>query len=331
MKSNEQVTVLRLPTPFPVGDVNCYLLQTDDENILIDSGPDTEEAWETLVRGLKQAGIAPREVTKLILTHHHADHAGQAYRFNELGVPVYGHPRIRPYLEQEEAFLATGDEFLQRLAKSFGVPEEIRLLLPSYSSALKWLGRGRLDHELREGDAVTADGTYRVIELPGHASDQIGILGSSGILFAADHLLARVEPNPLLEQPQFEGDAQVKRPVLQYIESLKRLQGETVQIAYTGHGEPIRDVPTLIESRLLQRKARSTQMLKLIHPKISLFELAGIIYGKRLKKSFPLVMSEMKARLDYLVASGRIEVAKVDGVLRYTPLAEKGTADAIPE
>jgi len=72
-------------------------------------------------------------------------------------------------------------------------------------------------------------------------------------------------------------------------------------------------------------------MLKLVHPQISLFELAGVTDGKRLKKSFPLVMSEMKARLDYLVASGRIEVAKVDGVLRYTPLAEKGTADAIPE
>jgi len=105
--------------------------------------------------------------------------------------------------------------------------------------------------------------------------------------------------------------------------SLRKLQGEQIQIAYTGHGEPIRDVPSLIEERLLQRKARGEQLLKHITGSKTLFELAQVTYGNRLKKSFPLVMSEMKARLDYLVASGQIVVEKQDGILRYT---RKGSA-----
>ncbi|AFS70099.1 MULTISPECIES: MBL fold metallo-hydrolase [Exiguobacterium] len=318
MQREDEIFTLPIPTPFPVGDVNCYVLRTETETILIDCGPDTEEAWQAMQHGLLNIGLTVSMLDKVIVTHHHADHAGLAYRFSEQGIPVYGHARLRPYLEQDQSFLSQGDAFLQRLALSFGVPEEIRALLPSYISALKWLGKGQLDHLLQEGDSISASGRYRVIELPGHASDQIGILSQSGVLFAADHLLARVEPNPLLEQPQPGDTSDTKRPVLAYMRSLRKLQGEQIQIAYTGHGEAIRDVPSLIEERLLQRKARGEQLLKHITGEQTLFELAQLTYGNRLKKSFPLVMSEMKARLDYLVASGQITVIKRDNVLRYT-------------
>jgi len=323
MRQEDEIFTLPIPTPFPVGDINCYVLRTDSENILIDCGPDTEQAWQAMQDGLQKIGLTVSMLDKVIVTHHHADHAGLAYRFSEQGIPIYGHARLRPYLEQDQAFLSRGDDFLQRLALSFGVPDDIRALLPSYLSALKWLGKGQLDHVLQEGDAITASGTYRIIELPGHASDQIGILSQSGVLFAADHLLARVEPNPLLEQPQPGDESDMKRPVLAYMRSLRKLQGEQIQIAYTGHGEPIREVPSLIEERLLQRKARGEQLLKHIRGSKTLFELAQVTYGNRLKKSFPLVMSEMKARLDYLVASGQIVVEKQDGILRYM---RKGSA-----
>lgn len=322
MSQEDEIFVLPIPTPFPVGDVNCYVLRTKTETILIDCGPDTEQAWQAMQKGLAHIGLTVSMLDKVIVTHHHADHAGMAYRFSDQGIPIYGHARLRPYLEQDETFLSQGDDFLQRLAISFGVPEEIRTLLPSYMSALKWLGKGRLDHVLQEGDSICESGTYRVLELPGHASDQIGILSQSGVLFAADHLLARVEPNPLLEQPQSGDTSDAKRPVLAYMRSLRKLQGEQIELAYTGHGEPIRDVPSLIEERLLQRKARGEQLLKHLEGEQTLFELARVTYGNRLKKSFPLVMSEMKARLDYLVASGQITVVKRDGILYYAKQGE---------
>nr|WP_251133112.1 MBL fold metallo-hydrolase [Exiguobacterium sp. s95] len=324
VNSKDEIFTLPIPTPFPVGDINCYVLKTDNENILIDCGPDTAEAWHAMQEGLQKIGLSVEELDKVIVTHHHADHAGMAYRFSEKGIAIYGHARLRPYLEQDTDFLNSGDAFLQRLAMSFGVPKEIRALLPSYLSALKWLGKGQLDYVLKEGDSITAAGTYRVIELPGHASDQIGILGQDGTLFAADHLLARIEPNPLLEQPQAGDASDIKRPVLAYMRSLEKLQGERITIAYTGHGETIRDVPSLIEERLLQRKVRGEQLLKHLTGEQTLFDLAQLTYGNRLKKSFPLVMSEMKARLDYLVASGQITVEKRDAVLYYSKAGVSG-------
>ncbi len=135
-------------------------------------------------------------------------------------------------------------------------------------------------------------------------------------------MLDRVEPNPLLEQPQPGDDVLVKRPVLAYLDSLEKLQGEQIRIAYTGHGDPIRDVAALVEERLMQRKARGDQLLKNFSEEHTLFELAQVTYGNRLKKSFPLVMSEMKARLDTLVARGAITVEKRSGILYYSKMEE---------
>ncbi|QZY87776.1 MBL fold metallo-hydrolase [Exiguobacterium acetylicum] len=322
MTVSDEIIPIPIPTPFPVGDVNCYVLRTEGENILIDCGPDTLEAWQTMQRTLARHELQVEDLDRVIVTHHHADHAGMAHRFSEKGIPVYGHARLRPYLEQDETFLNNGDAFLRRLATSFGVPQAIQEMLPSYQSALKWLGKGQLDFTLKEGDAITPSGRYRVIELPGHASDQIGILSDDGVLFAADHLLDRVEPNPLLEQPQPGDDVLVKRPVLAYLDSLEKLQSEQIRIAYTGHGAPIRDVAVLVEERLMQRKARGDQLLKYFTGEHTLFELAQVTYGNRLKKSFPLVMSEMKARLDTLVARGAITVEKRSDILYYSKAEE---------
>ena len=36
MTVSDEIISIPIPTPFPVGDVNCYVLRTEGENILID-------------------------------------------------------------------------------------------------------------------------------------------------------------------------------------------------------------------------------------------------------------------------------------------------------
>ena len=45
-----RIHTLEIPTPFPVGPVNIYLIE-GREPALIDTGPNTPEAWQSLQQG----------------------------------------------------------------------------------------------------------------------------------------------------------------------------------------------------------------------------------------------------------------------------------------
>src|SRR5829696_9603602 len=71
----------RVPLPLP-GDalkaVNVYLIEDDDGYTLVDSGWDNPSSWQALGVGLRRAGADVREVRRVLVTHLHHDHVGQA-------------------------------------------------------------------------------------------------------------------------------------------------------------------------------------------------------------------------------------------------------------
>src|SRR5512144_27782 len=88
---------ISIPIPFPQagGPVNVYLVEEAGGGLLMwDAGLGTPEAQDALEEGFRRAGRTPRDVTKILVSHGHVDHAGAA-RFvqgrhgGEL--PVYGH------------------------------------------------------------------------------------------------------------------------------------------------------------------------------------------------------------------------------------------------
>ncbi len=66
---------IRVPTPFAVGDVIVYLVK-GDALTLIDCGPKTKEAAAALKEQLAAVHIEMSDIEQIVLTHHHADHAG---------------------------------------------------------------------------------------------------------------------------------------------------------------------------------------------------------------------------------------------------------------
>ncbi len=75
----DELERIRVPTPFSVGRVNCYLL-TAGEVTVIDPGPATDRADETLVDGLAAEGLDVGVVERVLITHPHMDHFGIARR-----------------------------------------------------------------------------------------------------------------------------------------------------------------------------------------------------------------------------------------------------------
>ncbi|HEY8778263.1 MAG TPA: MBL fold metallo-hydrolase, partial [Solirubrobacterales bacterium] len=73
--AEEGIHQLRIPTPFAVGRVNCYLIE-DKPLTLVDTGPNSGKALDELQRQLADHGHSIADLELVILTHQHIDHLG---------------------------------------------------------------------------------------------------------------------------------------------------------------------------------------------------------------------------------------------------------------
>ncbi|MDP9188552.1 MAG: MBL fold metallo-hydrolase, partial [Actinomycetota bacterium] len=69
----EGIHRLRIPTPFAVGRVNCYLI-ADRPLTLVDTGPNSGKALDELEHQLADIGHRIDELELIVITHQHIDH-----------------------------------------------------------------------------------------------------------------------------------------------------------------------------------------------------------------------------------------------------------------
>ena len=201
---------------FPRAVVNAYLVEADVLT-LVDTG--TPGGAGAILSAIRAVGRQPSDVGRILLTHRHADHAGNAQDLaRATGAPVHGAPLEAPFVrdgaEQPRPVPAT---------------QMGRGLVPYVKVALPWsLPAQPVEESLHDGVAV---GPFRVIATPGHTAGHVSLVWEDRrLLFTGDAAanITGVGPHPASDEPDLAR------------ESFRALARRDFDAACFGHGRVVR-------------------------------------------------------------------------------------------
>lgn len=313
---DEKIIPISIPTPFAVGDVNVYLLK-GEALTLIDAGPKTREAAAVLKRKLLELNLTLEDIDQVVLTHHHADHAGLLDEFPK-DTAVIGHPFNEPYISQDPVFIEKQQTFFTYLFKRFGVPADMESVSLTVKRSYRLSCKRSLTKAVTEGSRIDGLEGWKVLETPGHASSHIALYHEkSGRMLGGDLLLKPSSSNPLLEMPQ-KGEKR-PAPLLDYLASLERLLDLPLSVVFPGHGESITAIRELIKRRLEKQRNRASEVHRMIADSPhTAFEICRKLFPAVYEKELFLTMSETVGQLDDLETRGVITSGETDGIVYYT-------------
>ena len=301
-----RIEKLVIPTPFPVGPINIYLI-VDDPLTLIDTGPKTDAAREAFTAQINQCGFRIADIQRIILTHTHEDHCGLAsWLQQQCGAPVYVHE-----WEQENLTDHGRSRADRVLLQSAGVPEDQLeqmvghyARVKSFADAVENVVSYRDEHEF-----VFASGSWRVVHTPGHTPGSCCLLReATRTLLAGDTILKHITPNPVMNPDPRQ--ATRRFPALQnYLASLERVRALAPTLIHTAHGDVVTDYEEYLARLLRHTYERQSKVLNLIPVAgITAHELADLLFPKVKDITRFLAVSEAAAHLDLAAAEGKLRV-----------------------
>jgi glyoxylase-like metal-dependent hydrolase (beta-lactamase superfamily II) len=321
------IRLLRIPTPFAVGRVNCYLIE-DDPLTLVDVGPNSGRSLDELVRALAGHGRRVEDLERIVVTHQHVDHLGLVgVLAARSGAEVCALDRLAPVIADFPAYAVRDDELAQALMRRHGVPPDVVSVLAVVSAAFRgWAGSAPVTRPLPDGATLEFAGrTLEVLHRPGHSpSDTLFWDAERGVLIAGDHLIRHISSNPLIQRPLggASGEPGDGRPraLMNYLRSLAQTRELPATLVLPGHGDPIDDHVALIDERFAMHERRARRLSRLVaeQPR-SAYELAQELWGNVAVTQAYLTLSEVLGHMDLLLERGEVREAELGGVVRFEP------------
>lgn len=297
---------VRLPLPFALNHVNCYLLQGDQGWIIVDTGlniPAAQAFWQSTFEMLK---IGPDDIDKIVLTHVHPDHYGLAgWLQGWSGASVWISPR-----EAELAKEIWGQNNLPQalfdLFRRAGIPHEIEREAGAKAQEVREL---TLPHPrqavfLKPGGVLSTGRRHFVaLPAPGHSDGQLIFYDPADkLLLSGDQVLLKITPNIGL-WPISEPD-----PLERYLASLQKLARLEVRLALPGHREVITDWPGRIAELQQHHASRLAGMLAVINGAgVTAYQVCNQVFGTELSlHDIRFAVAETLSHLEYLVNQDRL-------------------------
>jgi len=313
---------LRMALPFALDHINLWLLEDNDGWMIVDSGlgdAPTRALWEKVFA----AALGGKPVRRILITHYHPDHAGNAaWLCERFGAELWmtrgeyltvhaarlGAAGYSPEA-QRELFRANGlDEARSNeLLKRGGL---YRTLVPDFPFSHR---------RLFEGETLRIGGReWKLIVGHGHAPEHASLhCAALNLLISGDMLLPRISTNIAVRpiDPQ-------SNPLRLFLESIRRYRELPADIlVLPSHGLVFRGAHDRIGQLEAHHAERLTELAAACKaaPR-SAEEVLEVLFRRKLDTSqIFFAMGEAIAHLHYLYYEGRVaRRVGEDGVARYS-------------
>ena len=268
------------PGPFTFTGTGVFII--GDKNVaIIDPGPKTPAHQAALDKALNG-----RNVTHVLVTHHHMDHSPMAQPIAEkFGCKVYGYG-VQPVPPKGgDIRLEAGDDL------SF-----------------------KPDIDIRDGHIIKGDGwTIEAIHTPGHTSNHLCFaLHEENTLFSGDHIMGW--STSVVSPP--DGD------MGDYLRSLETVLARNFDIVRPTHGAAITDVRPFIEAYIAHRHQREAQILTALESGITqIGDIVAKLYADIDKRLHPAAAHSVLSHLIHMRKTGRVHADGIDGLRQNYSLA----------
>ena len=308
---------LSMPLPFQLDHINLWLMEEESGWTVVDTGignAQTRGLWEKILEGKK--------VTRVIVTHYHPDHAGNAaWLCQRSGAELWmtQGEYLTAHAVRTSTAGYTADAVLavfrrngldeKRAAAMAGGRNRYAALVPEFPFSYR---------RIIEGDEVPI-GRHRwqAIIGHGHAPEHLSLFSkAANVLIAGDMLLSTISTNVSVWSIDPEGD-----PLRLFLDSVARYRDLPEDVlVLPSHGKPFRGAHRRVLELEKHHQARFADLEGELKKKPqSACELLGVLFRRPLDahQTF-FAMGEAIAHLHYLYYAGRARRAvDPDGIMRY--------------
>lgn len=161
-----------------LGPVNIFLVAHGAELTVIDTG--YEKSTPQILVAAQTLGFAPAQITNIVVTHCHPDHAGSVADLQQA-------TGAKTWMHAVDAAVVRGQTAMVRSAVAPGLLNKILFQL-FIKNVAGHVPTAVVDHEIVDGDLLPVAGGLRAIYAPGHSIGHMAfqLERDGGLLFAAD-------------------------------------------------------------------------------------------------------------------------------------------------
>lgn len=313
----DKIYKIELPIPFPLKTTNVFFVD-ESPRTLIDTGIKTEDSFDALKKGLEEIGFSLHSIERILITHGHIDHYGQAQKISSLSnAPIYIHSK--EYGRIRSIIHSFG--ILKSILLRNGVPETLVNEAIRYIKSFQNLADDLEEaFFLNDGDPIPFQSmTWTTLHCPGHSPGLICFYWpEKKILFTGDHLLKKITPNPILNIPENRGPFRYTS-LKEYLNSLEKVERLDISIIFPGHGDDIDDTKGLIRNIFAHHQQRMEHVLASISKdEKTPFEIAMDLFPGIPSFEIFLGISEALGHLEILREKGMVRVKEKEGKDNYS-------------
>lgn len=314
-----EVLRVKVPLPFPLRYVNCYLVPGTGGWTLIDPGLHTQAAVQLWEETLSALSLSFADIGQIVLTHHHPDHYGLAGWFQaRCGAPVRlsaeGLRQVR-LLWGEGQPLTDG---LLALFRAHGLPADLEAPMRVHMDGFVQAVSPQPEvTTIAAGDVIRlGDEPYEAIASPGHAAGHLCFYqAETKTMFCGDHVLPQISPNVSYLPGGIDDN-----PLASYLAALAAIARYDVALAFPGHREPFAHLSQRALELIRHHEQRLDAMRALLREPKTAYDVCRSLFGEKLTlHQLRFALAETLAHLIWLREAGQGEELPpgADGVRRF--------------